>query len=268
MIVQDDDAKTLLHLGLSGSQAKVYLALVTLGKANGRTIWKCSGVARQDIYRVLSELQEKGLIEKTISKPTEFKGAPIQEGLEILLMRKNKEYEEIEKKTRNLILKLKTNQEDTATSEEDSQFYLVPSKEASLQRIKKCIATAEESIDIGTSWRKFLQLTSTQMDDLVKALSRGVKYRWVITKPDEGVIVPKMVQNCMEKLSCEFRYAFLSSPEATVAVFDKKEVLVATEAKKPFYLDSAMLWSNNASFVTAMQHYFDLIWDKTEGAKF
>jgi sugar-specific transcriptional regulator TrmB len=267
MTFEEEDIQTLSKLGLSVSQTKVYLSLYTLGKANGKTIWKCSGVARQDIYRVLTELQEKGLIEKTISKPTEFRAVPIQEGLELLLIRKNKEISEIEEKTKKLLHKIKKVQEEKEPIEENAQFYLVPAKDAAWQKIKKCISKSQHSVDIAIDWKKFLQLTSTHMDDFITALNRGVKYRWVITRPVEDEMLPKFVNECIEKLSCQLKFALSSSPKASVAVFDQKEVLIATEAEMPFYLDSAMLWSNNSSFGTAMQHYFDLMWEKAQEAK-
>ena len=48
------DAETLVAIGLTSTEAKVYLTLESLGKANAKTIWKNSGVARQDIYRILT----------------------------------------------------------------------------------------------------------------------------------------------------------------------------------------------------------------------
>jgi sugar-specific transcriptional regulator TrmB len=62
-----DDIQTLTDLGLSLLQAKTYLNLAKLGKANVQTIAKASNVARQDIYRVMPKLQKLGLAEKFIS---------------------------------------------------------------------------------------------------------------------------------------------------------------------------------------------------------
>ena len=261
MLVQQEDAQTLLRLGLTSSQAKVYLALVNLGKASGKTVWKCSGVARQDVYRVLTELQEKGLVEKTIAKPAGFKPVPMQDGLEILLKRKNKEYGEIEEKTKQFLQKLKETEKEPEITQEDSEFYLIPAKEASLQKMKKCLATAQKNADFVGSWKRIQQIASLQKDDLLKAASRGVKLRFVTTIPDNSEASAKAPLDVL-KLGYEVRFAAPFSPEASMAILDGKEVLVSTEAKKPFYLDSPLLWSNNDSFALAMQHYFDLMWEK------
>ena len=96
MLVQDETIHTLMELGLTGLQSKVYLTLAAMEKANGKTLWKSSGVARQDVYRILDELQNKGLIEKILATPMQYKAIPLQEGLSILLKRKAKQYKETE----------------------------------------------------------------------------------------------------------------------------------------------------------------------------
>jgi sugar-specific transcriptional regulator TrmB len=262
MLSQEEDTQILSRLGLTCSQAKIYLALVLMGKASGKTIWKHSGVARQDIYRVLNELQDKGLVEKTLSKPTEFRATPIQEGLKILLSRKNKEYTEIEEKTSRMSERLKYSQE-VNHQDETTQFYLTPAKEASTNRIKQCLSKAHETVDIVVTWNKFLQLASTQKDDLMTSLNKGAKFRWLVTKPENLDQTPTLVQECIERFACEMRQVPLEAPETTVALFDKKEVIVATETKKQHFLDSDTLWSNNPTFASTMQHYFDLMWEKS-----
>ncbi|MCW4047841.1 MAG: hypothetical protein NWE99_09855 [Candidatus Bathyarchaeota archaeon] len=60
----DECVQTLMGLGLTLLQAKTYLALATLGKADVKMISKASNVARQDIYRVMPVLQKLGLGKK------------------------------------------------------------------------------------------------------------------------------------------------------------------------------------------------------------
>ena len=64
MATNEQDVENLVAIGLTITQAKVYLTLAHLGTAKAKAIWKDSEVARQDIYRVLSELEQKTLVEK------------------------------------------------------------------------------------------------------------------------------------------------------------------------------------------------------------
>lgn len=52
------EVQTLMEFGLTRSQAKVYLTLVRLGEdSKALTIFRFSNVARQDVYRILTELE-------------------------------------------------------------------------------------------------------------------------------------------------------------------------------------------------------------------
>jgi sugar-specific transcriptional regulator TrmB len=90
LLIDEESVQSLSRLGLSTSQVKVYLALLELEKATAKTIAKHSKVARQEAYRVLAELQEKGLVEKIIEIPTKFKPIPIEDCIYLLIERKKK----------------------------------------------------------------------------------------------------------------------------------------------------------------------------------
>ncbi len=52
----------LVQLGLKEYEAKIYIALVSLGEANVRKIHEVSGVPRPRVYDILYDLAEKGFI--------------------------------------------------------------------------------------------------------------------------------------------------------------------------------------------------------------
>ena len=58
--------KVLSELGLSEKEAKVYLALLTLGEASVLSIAKTGEVKRTTVYSVLDSLKQKGLVEMVI----------------------------------------------------------------------------------------------------------------------------------------------------------------------------------------------------------
>ncbi|MEJ5326773.1 MAG: helix-turn-helix domain-containing protein [Candidatus Bathyarchaeia archaeon] len=89
-MVEEELVQILTRLGLTISQVKVYLGLIGLKQASGKVIAKHSKMARQEVYRVLAELQEKSLVEKIISRPTEFKPVSIEDCLSILVASKKK----------------------------------------------------------------------------------------------------------------------------------------------------------------------------------
>ena len=56
----DENISPLLKLGLSESQAKIYLVLVKSGILTAEAVSTIAGVARSDAYRVLADLEKAG----------------------------------------------------------------------------------------------------------------------------------------------------------------------------------------------------------------
>ena len=100
MSPQGKSVQTLVDLGLTVLQSKVYITLIKSGPSTGRITAKMAQVAPQDVYRVLTELQEKGLVEKIIAKPAMYKATTFKESISVLLQNKKEEYIEIEKQVK------------------------------------------------------------------------------------------------------------------------------------------------------------------------
>ncbi|MFB3888399.1 MAG: helix-turn-helix domain-containing protein [Candidatus Bathyarchaeia archaeon] len=58
----EERIEVFMRLGLTMNQARVYLALARLGLTTAKRLSKDAQISRQDVYRVMSELQEIGLL--------------------------------------------------------------------------------------------------------------------------------------------------------------------------------------------------------------
>ena len=97
-MIRDKDTEILMNFGLSFLQAKLYLNLPSLKKADVKTISKASNIARQDVYRIMPSLERMGLAAKILDGSTFYEAVPIKEGCAILLHNKKEECVDLEKK--------------------------------------------------------------------------------------------------------------------------------------------------------------------------
>jgi sugar-specific transcriptional regulator TrmB len=67
-MIQDEYIQTLTELEFTLLQAKAYITLARLGKADVNSISKASNLARTDVYRVMLILERLGLAERIIDK--------------------------------------------------------------------------------------------------------------------------------------------------------------------------------------------------------
>ncbi len=265
--LKDEDVDALTCLGLTVLQAKVYLALTSSGKATIKTISKTANVARQDIYRLVAELQELGIVEKIIAAPNEFRAIPLRDGINILLKRKQKENSDAHKKALKLIRRRMDESTNAQPEEESPQFIMIPEKKALTLRLREAIETAQESIDATCSWKKFPQGLNILAEAFKKALRRGVKIRFIVEKPEHINSWPKTAQVFMKNPYFKLR-TIPYPPTGILGIYDKKEVLLATSPTGSA-VGSPALWTSNSSLLAIVQEYFEQIWltSKTEKCK-
>ena len=261
MLVEEEGAQTLTKLGLTGSQARVYLVLAKLGKANARTLWKASKVSRQDIYRILTELREIGLIEKTIGVPIAFNAVPLEDGVSILILRKTKEVLNLQKSANKLIQKFKENNIKTTLDEEVSQYLLIPEREALVLRLKKAIGTTQNSVDVISSQKAFVKVLFALAEEFREALRRGVKIRWIINKPKDTDSWGNfsLLQVLMKNPSFKLR-TIPKRPQVRLGIYDQKEVFMANFPNRGG-LESPALRATNTSFSEIVESFFETMWN-------
>jgi sugar-specific transcriptional regulator TrmB len=114
----NEDVATLTWLGLSGRQARVYLALLKTGPAKAKTIAELSFVNRQDIYRIIESLQAIGLVQRQITAPTMFTATSIEETLENLLKQKTRALRKMRTKAKCIVKKFNQNSNSIALQTE------------------------------------------------------------------------------------------------------------------------------------------------------
>jgi len=259
MDLQKEELETLLDLGLRITEAKVYLKLIEQGTIKVSVISKVSKVARPEVYRALSSLQEGGLVEKIVANPLLFRARPVEQGISILLEQKANKYAELESQSVALIRKLK-NKSNHNHVDEHSQFVLVPSKQAIIKALRQSIANSTKCIDLFTSFKRLKFTCNCLFDELENAWQKGVKARVIIEENGEQVF--DFQKTCWRKPHAKIKY-IQSFPKAIMGIYDSKEVFIFVENEADF-TDSSALWSNNSSLVSLAQYGFNSCWRKAK----
>jgi sugar-specific transcriptional regulator TrmB len=255
-MTEEEGVQILTRLGLTISQAKVYLALLELEKATGKTISKHSEVARQETYRVLAELEEKGLVEKIIAVPTEFKAIPIEDFVSSLIERRKKEISETEKEATILLQKLKE-KNSNSLQEDETQLSLV-SERVAVRRKEKTLEAIERSFDVVSSFRDPHSVLFIDVEEMAEALQRGVEIRVIIDKPDEEKLLSDITKHLKQHSNFKIKY-LLKAPEALISIYDKKEAWVCT-CTHPVLEECATLRTNNPCLLAILQDCFEMMW--------
>lgn len=257
-MLRGENVQALIGLGLTARQARVYFAIAGLEKATIKATSKIADIARQDIYRITAELFDLGLIEKIIASPIEYRAMPIQDGINILLQRKQKENLQSYEKAMQLLQRNKDDNAAMQTHEDSPQFILVPKEEATRRKFRATLGKTQRSVDGILYWKGFLEVVVNGIERWKKSLERGVKIRLIVYKPQEEKASLKTIQTLKKKGSFNIRYTS-SPPPASLTIFDKEKIL-GTTSPTPIPHEVPSLWINNSSIVAIFQDYFERVW--------
>jgi sugar-specific transcriptional regulator TrmB len=252
-----------MELGLTLNQARAYLALVLAGPVGAKEIAEASSISRQDVYRVMAVLEERGIAEKLLSTPTVFKALPIEDVMKNLLDRKIGEHRELQRRSRRLIVDVKSSQSEKSDVDYESQFTIIPCKEAIIQRISDALYKTSRSLEVVTSSERFSSAILAFSKSYEDALSRGVRIRIAAEKHVAQNGAFEVVKNLSRNEDFEVRF-FPYAPEAVVSIFDSKEASVTLSSTANSSKGRA-LWSNDNGFVTLARHYFENMWSNAAG---
>jgi sugar-specific transcriptional regulator TrmB len=255
--LEDESYQVLTSLGLTILEAKVYLALVKQNEASAKTISKASKVSQPDVYRILTKLENRGLIERIIALPSRFKATPADEGFALLLQRRDNQSAILHKKATELVQSLRGDGIKTnAFQEEPAQFILVPG--VHVHRIKNAVDNAQKSVLCFTSLEMFRKVRFVTEDVWKRGVKRGTKFQFLIGKPhDEKVVLeldPTLKNNDL------FETKFIRASLPCMILIDDKEIFLRTEMN----LDAPVLWSNNHFIVGIIEKYFETMWSMRE----
>jgi sugar-specific transcriptional regulator TrmB len=77
--------KALVSLGLSQTDAQIYIYLAAEGPAKARNIINGLTINKRQVYRSLKRLQDKGITIANDERPFEFSAVPFEEVLDLLM---------------------------------------------------------------------------------------------------------------------------------------------------------------------------------------
>jgi sugar-specific transcriptional regulator TrmB len=251
--------QVLEDLGLAPVPARVYLALVESGPLTISEVSKIAMVSRPDVYRTISKLQKKSLVQKIIRKPIEYQAIPIKEGLSLLLESKTHQYEEVRAEAQVWLDSPQLEKKTKKKPVESQHFVLIPKGRTVINRIKTSIENAEHSIDLVLSWKRFSRGIASTFDESIEiAWTKNVKVRFILERPPASKTGDHLVQFCREKPSCQVRF-IPHYPKTVFGIYDKKEVFIIALSKTDLP-GSPALWSNNPSLIGLAQDHFKILW--------
>jgi len=256
-VSEKEEVNSLTGLGLSSRQATLYLTLTRYSDSTARDLHKVTTIARQDIYQVLCELEELGLVERILAKPLRFKATSTSNAVSILSRRQESKNSELRNKA--LMLFSHPEKREKRDTESNEPFFELRNVYRNDPHVKTAINNAKVKIrllDKNMHWPVFYSF----IDEWTCALEKGVKIEVVIEFAKKGK-KPKFV-DALKHANFQIRCAE-SLAAGALLIFDDKELAIWEGAKLREVADSVQLkalWSNHHGLIDLAINYFELAW--------
>jgi sugar-specific transcriptional regulator TrmB len=254
----EHDLKLLEELGLTKNQATLYLTLLSVKKSDARKLSVSTGILRTDVYRSLSELELKGLVDRKIGLPIEFMAVTPSLGLQHVLEARINAVENTEQKTIAFIKKFQTKRE-TFEDNDSHEIKLINGRKRIVDKIRKQHDDAKDTIEICSILPRWLQIIDECRVNYQNALDRGVHYKVIVALPNANYMLPKNVISLLKHKNFTLKKSVITQ-SINSAMFDYKEATFDYYPSKPLG-SSPLIVTNHPSFIDLSKGYFQMLWN-------
>ncbi|MGC9150108.1 MAG: TrmB family transcriptional regulator [Candidatus Micrarchaeia archaeon] len=246
----EEKTKVLKDLGFSDSEIKLYLKLLSLGKADSKTLSKETKILLPRIYPIAEKLAEKGFIRILPGHPSMFEVIPPFEAFSSFLERMESKKREVE----SLVIDFQKIFYERKQEEEEILIY------KDFNTIKKEIINVDKfskkEVDI---YSRFVTRDEEILENLEKLVKRKVKVKVIGAVRDQrSELIAYSYKNigCEVKILGEEDYAPLS-----FSINDGNVLFLLFESEKNpnNYLNLTL---KNRKIVQMFSNLFNYYWEK------
>jgi len=248
--------ETLVELGLTSSEAKVYLAAARLGAATTTEIATTAEKERSNTHHLLQRLEQLGLVDATLDWPTKFKPVEPREAIDHLFELQKVRFKKLEETKSSTLTSLGPAAIGTPPNTET--FSVVRGRVRTYLRVIGTLPTCRSEVSMLMSsnglirlsrFRNFIQLVSQKSKE-------GVRFR-VVTE------ITKYNAEYVWILGEMAEVRHVRDQKTNASIYDMRIGSVAlsiNDALEEDIREHVALWSNGASFVKMLASLFDSAW--------
>ncbi len=246
----------LVDMGLTSSEAKVYLAAARLGVATTTEIAALAEKERSNTHHLLQRLQLLGLVDPTVDSPTKFKPIDPRDAIDRLFNLQTVKLRKLEEMRDSVLTNLSQSERETPPNAET--FSVMKGRVRTYLRMIESISGCTTEVSFLMSSNGLIRLS--RFRDFVSVMSQkakeGVRFRVIteITRANAKDI------RILGKIA-EVRHVRNQSTNASI--YDMKVGSVAlaiNDALEEDITEHVALWSNGESFVKMLAASFDSAW--------
>jgi len=262
---QDEVLKTLVSLGLTQMDAKIYVFLAKKGAQRGIDIRKTLRITKQQLYPSLRSLQKRGIVSSTLEHPARFSAISFEKVLDLFIKAKVEETQRLQRNKKEILSKWQT----MDIIEPDlSKFVVIEGRNYIFSKIRQMIEETKNRISTITTVPSLVQADQFGLFKvgITHPLKSKIQFRFLteISKHNINAVKAFMTEAVRAELDIEGR-----NPDLGLRLFP--QLLIRDKEEAIFFItpwnnsslvekDDVCLWTNCKSLVQAFEAIFEELW--------
>jgi sugar-specific transcriptional regulator TrmB len=247
--------KALRRLGLSKNEVKIFMHLARTGEHKASEVSEALSLHRTETYRILRDLEKKGLVSSVFEKPLKFIATPFEKAVDALIETKRIKINLLEKKKESLVnLWLSLPQQETEP-ERKEVFQILEGEEQISLKANEILNDVEEEASIFISEHDIANFYhSGILDKLEKMAKKNIEVQLLTNySPKSCFFIEKI------KLK-KAKYSLSEVDELPTYILTDDEQLLLLIRKDNGKKRVAALWTNYDAFIRALKALFLELW--------
>lgn len=250
--------ETLARFGLLKNEIRVYMFLAHAGEKKAGEIAEAISLHRTETYRILRDLERKGIVFSIFEKPLKFTAVPLDKAIDLLVDAQKIKIKLLEQEKTSLVKLWQSMPQPKVETAKKELFQMLEGEQQVLMKANELLEKTEEKFHIFASADYLSELFYNDFSDNLKGQSDKVQ----VTLVTDDSLKSAYFIGQMKWLSESYKIA----DEQNLPCFmlsDNKEVLIAFHEKDNDNEDdlkkkprTAAIWTNYSALVNTLQMLF------------
>ncbi len=167
--------ETLSRFGLLKNEIKVYLHLARAGEKKAGEIAEAISLHRTETYRILRDLEKKGIVFSIFEKPLKFTAVPLDKAIDLLVDAQKIQIRLLEQEKTNLVELWQSMPQPKVTDTKKEMFQMLEGEQQVLMKANELLERTEKEFQVFASADYLSQLYYSDFSDKLKKQADKVK---------------------------------------------------------------------------------------------
>jgi len=247
---------TLRKLGLSKNEIKVYIHLARVGEQKASEISEALSLHRTETYRILRDLEKRGLVSSVFEKPLKFIATPFEKALEVLIETKKLKIKLLEKKKKALVKLWSSLPRQKVEIKRKEIFQILEGEDQISLKMNEVLDNAKKEVLVFSSDIDLAKLYhSGFLDKLEQTAKKRLKVRFLSNYS------PKSCFFIEKTKFTHVKYSVADVEDLPCFIITDEEQLLLLIRNNDGKRKVAALWTNYAAFLKALKTLFIELWE-------